>query len=117
MPPKVDTGIFVDSEVPQAAVDAIKTATFTLKLLQRVGIIGALPSSPINIRPSGQNSVEVKLTLAKGTIEEIQKGIAAATRTVVIIGAGLLAAGGLIGYSCSQAMHAENTSLASPQTK
>lgn len=114
----LDTGIFVEGHVPPEVNDAIGITTSIIRLLQRAGIIGALPKVPIHIQQKGQNQVEIKLTFAHGTIQEIQKGIVTAIKVAfATIGLSLLA-GGVIGYSCSKAMDdSPKSSFSSSQTK
>lgn len=80
----IDTGIFFEGSVPQKTADIIRdTVSFTrtiVRILHRLGIISTYPKSPINIRSSAGNRVEVKLTLAHGTIQKIQESIRAAMK-------------------------------------
>lgn len=82
----IDTGIFFEGPVPKKTADTIRdTIIFTriiANILHRLGIISTPLKSPVNIRVSAKNQVEVKLTVAHSTIQKIQKGIEAAMKGV-----------------------------------
>ena len=111
----LDTGIFVEGEIPQEVSDAIKITKAVIQLLRYAGIIGTLPKIPINIQSKGQNQLEVKLTFTH-TVQEIREGVEAAIRVVLVAGGLCFLAGGAIGYSCGRSTNSPNSSISQSQT-